>query len=405
MTEFVRHDNVSVVTAVLRQHNANAVIEEVFAAGDRNSLMINARGTLIRDRWYQALLPMMSLEKEYVQFLVPDAKVERIIRAVVSSGELHLPGSGAVFAVPCDALSCTTDFDLWSDADWEHDSYDASRNLRENLTAIFCIVQPEQTDAISRAAMACGAHGPVVFYCEGRGLRDRLGWLRITKRRENEIVMVLVDNADAVAVTEAMVDAGDLDLPGRGFLFRMPVQTGLVNIASTIGSQRYAANMQQIIAAIDDLHGSSEWRSQRVNQLAGTGKSAGIGLFGKVKARGYLTGQCLLSCLVGRKHHEAMVEAALEAGAPGASFSFGRLIEADARSTARGVRFNRERALIRAIVPEQRSAAIMAGIQGTCVTQGIDDVCVYTQPVTRAVTYVPEAKPVVPQARREGLLT
>ena len=390
MTRFVQHNNVSVVSAILPQQRAAAVVESVFAAGDRDALLINARGTLMRDRWYQALLPMMSPEKEFVQFLVPDREVTHIIEAIVSAGELHLPGSGAVFAVPCTHLSCSEDFALWSNAAWESDPLDRSRNLRENLTAIFCIVQADQTDQIARAAMNTGAHGPVVYYCEGRGLRDRLGWLRITKKTHKEMLLVIVDNADAVIVTEAMIDAGDIDLPGRGFLFRVPIQTGLVNIGSTFGSQRYAANMQQIIAAIDELKGSAQWRDQRVNQLIGTGKSAGLSLFGKVRERCYLSGQCILSIIVGRKHAETIVDAALAGGAPGANFSYAKLIEAESRSGPRGVRLNRERAIVRVILAEERLTSVVIAIQAACAEHAISEVCHYSQPVTRAITYVPE---------------
>lgn len=390
MTHFVQHNNVSVVSAILPQQRAAAVIEDVFAAGDRDALLINARGTLMRDRWYQALVPMMSPEKEFVQFLVPDREVTHIIEAIVSAGELHLPGSGAVFAVPCSHLSCSEDFALWSNAAWESDPLDRSRNLRENLTAIFCIVQADQTDQIARAAMNTGAHGPVVYYCEGRGLRDRLGWLRITKKTHKEMLLVIVDNADAVIVTEAMIDAGDIDLPGRGFLFRVPIQTGLVNIGSTFGSQRYAANMQQIIAAIDEIKGSAQWRDQRVNQLIGTGKSAGLNLFGKVRERCYLSGQCILSIIVGRKHAETIVDAALAGGAPGANFSYAKLIEAESRAGPRGVRLNRERAIVRVILAEDRLTSVVIAIQAACAEHGISEVCHYSQPVTRAITYVPD---------------
>ncbi|MEQ8662800.1 MAG: P-II family nitrogen regulator, partial [Gammaproteobacteria bacterium] len=369
---------------------AGAVIEAVFAAGDRNSLVINARGTLMRDRWYQALLPVISPEKEFLQFLVPDREVTHIIEAIVTAGELHLPGSGAVFAVPCLQLACSEDFALWSNASWESDPLDLSRNLRENLTAIYCIVQPDQTDQVARAAMNAGAHGPVVYYCEGRGLRDRLGWLRITKKTVKEMLLVIVDNADAVVVTEAMIDAGDIDMPGRGFLFRVPIQTGLVNIGSTFGNQRYAANMQQIIAAIDEIKGSAQWRDQRVNQLIGTGKSAGLNLFGKVRERCYLSGQCLLSTIVGRKHAELVVDAALAGGAPGANFSFAKLIEADNQAGPRGVRLNRERAIVRVILPETRLTSVVLAIEAACADHAIGEVCLYSQPVTRAITYVPE---------------
>ena len=217
---FVSNNNVSLVTAILPQDIANRVIDAVFQQGERKALIINARGTLMRERWYQALIPMVSPEREFIQFLVPDLEVDRFMRGIVTTANLHLPGAGAVFAVPCDEVVHTADYELWARSDWESDTFDASKVLKENLTAIFCIVQKGGTEAVSRAAMQAGAHGPIVFYCEGSGLRDRLGWLRITKNNEKEVLVAIVDNADAIAVTEAMVDAGDIDLPGRGSLPR-----------------------------------------------------------------------------------------------------------------------------------------------------------------------------------------
>jgi nitrogen regulatory protein PII len=390
MTQLHSHSNVSVVTAILPQSAANHVIEQVFAIGERNTLLINARGTLIRDRWYQALLPVMSPEKEFLQFLVPDSEVAHIVETIVIAADMHIPGTGAVFSVPCDELVCSEDFALWSDSTWEKDTFNASRNFRENLTAIYCIVSTDQTDIVSRAAMSAGAHGPVIFFCEGRGLRDRLGWLRITKKNDKEVIVVIVDNADAVSVTEAMIDAGDIDLPGHGFLFRMPVQMGVINIGSTFGQRRHAASMQQIISAIDELQGSSGWRDQRVNQLVGTGKSAGLNLFGKVKERTYLSGQTILSCIVGRKHVEDILDATLAAGAPGANVSYAKLIESQSRANTHGVRLNRERAIIRVILPETQLSAVVTSIEALCAVTDLGEICVYSQPVTRAITYVPD---------------
>ncbi len=388
MTRFVTHTNVSVVTAIVPPHSAHRVIDEVFALGDRSAWWINARGTLMRDRWYQALVPVMSPEKEILHFLAPDTEIDPMMESIVAAGNLHLPGAGAVIAVPCDELHCTEDFPLWATSSWESDSFNASHNLKENLTAIFCIMQRDRTDQISRAAMSAGAHGPVVFYCAGRGLRDRIGWLRITKKDDQEVLVVVVDNADAVAVTEAMVDAGDIDMPGRGFLFRMPVQKGVINIGSTYGRRKYAADMQQIISAIDDLKGGSQWRDQRISELVGTGKSAGLNLFGKVKERAYLTGQASLSCIVTRKHADTVLDAALDGGAPGANVSYAKLVEADSQATARGIRLNRERAVVRIILPEERLTNVVLHMQSACSEHEIDNVCIFVQPVTRAVTYI-----------------
>ncbi|MDA0823987.1 MAG: hypothetical protein O3C28_16435 [Proteobacteria bacterium] len=387
---FISNKNVSLLTAILPQHTSNQVIEDVFEKGERNALIFNARGTLMRNKWYRALIPMIAPEREYIQFLVPDTEVDPLMEAIVASANLHLPGAGAVFAVPCDDVVHTEDFLLWSGTAWETDTFNASAVLKENLTAIICIVQKDQTEAISRAAMRAGAHGPVVFYCEGRGLRDRLGWLKITKKRDKEVIVMIVDNADAISVTEAIVDAGDIDLPGRGFLFRMPVQKGLINIGSTIGRQRHAANMQQIIAAIDDIKGGSEWRDQRVHELIGTGQSAGINFFGNVRERVYLRNQCSLNSVVGRKDFEFLVDVGLQAGAPGANFSFAKFFEVDNRATTAGVRYHRERCVIRFILSEDKLNSVMESIQAACIDSQITEVCLFSTPVTRAITYIAE---------------
>ena len=331
--------------------SATRVINRLFELGEHNALLINARGTVIRDRWYQGFLPVISPELDYLEFLVPDSYVERMMEAIADSGGLHRPGSGAVFTVPCDQLEYGSAFDMWTDADAAQDGYDATDFVKENLTAIFCISQPENVESISRAAMQAGAHGPVVFYCEGRGLRDRLGWLKITKKGTKEVICAVVDNVDKIAVTEAMVDAGRLDLPGRGFLFRMPVRQGLINLPTTVGNRGQSANMQQVIAAIDSIKGSTDWRDQSVVELGAAGKSAGMAMCGSQKERKWLVDQECLGCIVSRKHVDIVLDALRAGGAPGANVSYAKFIEAEGETAASGARFNRESGFIRAIIP------------------------------------------------------
>lgn len=387
-----RYGQVSVVTAILPQAMGGRVLDKVFAAGDPNALLINARGTLRRDRWYQGLLPMISPEKDYLQFIVPDREVERVMEAIVDAGHLHLPGAGAVFAIPCDDFAATVDVRLWSHVEPDGHEVEAPRALRENLTAIYCVVRNDDTEPVARAAMNAGAHGPIVCYSEGTGLRGRIGWLRITRRNDKEMLLVIVDNADAVVVSDAMVAAGALDAPGRGFLFRMPIQTGLINIGSTFGT-RYAASIPQIIAAIDEIKGGAQWRDRRVSELLGAGKSAGLNLFGKVRARPYLSGQCCLSLVVSRRHADSIVAAAVAAGAPGANLCYGRLIEAGASMrTSAGIRINRERALVRIVLHESSRDEVWGAVEAACLELGTNEFVMFSQQVTRAVTYIPEAQ-------------
>ena len=385
---FHTRDNVSIVTAILPPATTKSVIDGLFETGEQNALMFNARGTLIRNHWYQSFLPVISPELEYLQLLVPDNHVDQMIDTIIRLGRLHLPGSGAVYSVPCETVEYGDHFNLWSELQDTPSDFNASVNLKENLTAIFCVVQEDQVESITRAAMNAGAHGPVVFFSEGKGLRDRLGWLRITKKTHKEVVTVIVDNIDKIAVTEAMIDAGRIGLPGRGFLYRMPVDKGLVNLASQVGNRGYTANMHQIIAAIDGIQGSTDWRDQSVVELAGAGKGAGIGSFGQLKQRNWLVDQMCLGCIVSRKNADVVLESMLVAGASGANVSYAKFLEVEAMTTSTGLRLSRESGIIRCIIARPMIEVVKRAVMQCCEDNEIDDVCTFVQTVGRGITYV-----------------
>ena len=54
------------------------------------------------------------------------------------------------------------------------------------------------------------------------------------------------------------------------------------------------------------------------------------------------------------------------------------------------MRLNRERAIVRVILAEERLTSVVIAIQAACAEHAISEVCHYSQPVTRAITYVPE---------------
>ena len=138
-----------------------------------------------------------------LQLLLPDNEVDRILDVIVNVGKLHLQSTGAVYCTPCDDIYMGADFKRLP-MDHRDDIVDGSHELHENLDVITYIVEPDRTDGVARAAIRAGAHGPIVHFGEGRGLRDRLGWLRITKQAVKEIITVIADSADAAAVFAAM---------------------------------------------------------------------------------------------------------------------------------------------------------------------------------------------------------
>ena len=78
------------------------------------------------------------------------------------------------------------------------------------------------------------------------------------------MITIVVDEYDVDAVFNAMAEAGKINEPGRGFVYQCPVKRGLTNLASVFNPEKHSASIQQIIRAMDGLHGSTDWRA---NQL------------------------------------------------------------------------------------------------------------------------------------------
>jgi nitrogen regulatory protein P-II 1 len=93
------------------------------------------------------------------------------------------------------------------------------------MQMIVAIVQRGKADRPIKAALKAGADSAVAFFGRGLGIRERLGLLGLAVQPEKEIVLVVVPEAHAQVVVRAMVRAGNLDQPGVGFLFVVPVES------------------------------------------------------------------------------------------------------------------------------------------------------------------------------------
>lgn len=376
----------SSVTAILPRHSSSEVADFILDSPCRRLVAFAARGTMIRNRWYQAFLPSLSPEQEVFSFLLPQEDEEALMGQIVALGQLRLAGSGAVYSVRASKVYFSSGCPLWQNGALSFPRASSALELGRSLVAISCITQAKAAENISRAAVRAGAHGPSIYYCEGRGLRDRLGVLRFTQNPDKEFIQVVVDEFDTETVFEAMVRAGNLDQPGRGFIYQMPIAKGVVNLATVSASSGQAASMQQVIHAIDEIRGGADWRLN--NQLTPVARG-GFSLFGRgSRQRRYLNNLQLLSCLAERKHSEALVEAALSAGAPGVSASFGKLIQSGSEKTGAGVRLNRERVLIKMALNPNKLEQVLPAMQRVATESKCADHCFYIQPIPRALTFL-----------------
>ncbi|MDR2576375.1 MAG: hypothetical protein LBC52_08045 [Treponema sp.] len=136
----------------------------------------------------------------------------------------------------------------------------SGRAAQKEHALISCIVPRGEGNTLAEALLELGICVPIIFYGTGVGLRDRLGLLRITVPIEKEIIWFIVPAADAILVEKIIIPRAGLDIPGKGFMYTMYIHAPVVNLRVRHGKRAHAATMEQIIAALDEVRGSSDWR-------------------------------------------------------------------------------------------------------------------------------------------------
>lgn len=381
-------EGLSEVTAILPQQYADVVINSLIESPGTSALMWNARGTLLHDKWYRQMLPTISPAKVVLQLLIPSTQLDSALAIVIEKGRLHQQGAGAVFASACEGVWAGSAFHDWpAEALPERDqAHPGLLELKDDLSVIYCVVERDQTQRVSKAAIDSGAHGPIVFYGEGHGLRDHLGWLRITKQVDKEILTVLVDENSSRGVFTAMASAAEMHLPGRGYMFMMPLDRGMFNLPSRSSAHAYEANMQQIITAIDNLSGHTHWRDQSAYSVVQNSRQQARA---KRSRQNYRKDMVSVCSVVDRDDVELLIEMMLAAGATGMQISHARFAANEEACELAGAKINKEYAIVRSVRDAVTAEAISNHVRQAAEEADLCDVCMFLQPVPLVASYVP----------------
>lgn len=379
--KFSHHTDYSVVTAMLPRSSTGEVLDAVLNSQAAHVFSLSARGSLMKDRWYEFLLPSLSPEQEILLFLVPNSEVEPLMEQIVMVGKLQLYGAGSIFATPCTSFVSSEGFTSWEPGNYTFESVSFDIRFNKNLVALQHITDKGQAEPITKAAIKTGAPGPTISYIRGYGLRDRLGLLRITKKHDKELVTVVLDRYDKDAVAQSMADEGHVDQPGKGIIYEIPVSRGLTNMASVFSPQRHSASIQQIIHAIDQLQGDTKWRAKQL--LIHDPKAAEF----RYNNRGNVKGLHVLNVLCHRKDADVILFGALESGVPGASLSNWRFTCPYTEQTSGGQRLCREFGCITMILEPAMAERTQEELCKLITEKELKDTCFYTFPTPLVRTY------------------
>ena len=380
---FSAYNNHSLVTAILPRQSAAHVVSEVIMSGAAQAMTVSARGTLMQERWYQAFLPTISPEQEILYFLVPNEDVDRLMEQIVMVGQLRLFGAGSIFAVACEDLICTKDFPLWGPGRYTFESVSFAIKFRTDLVNLVHITDRGSGEAVALAALRAGAQGATITYVRGYGLRDRLGLLRITKTHDKELIVVVVDQYDRDAVFEAMAGTGRVAQPGRGLIFQLPISKGLTNLASVFQANKHSASIQQMVRAIDELQGGSDWRARQL--LVHDPKAKEF----TSNRRGLSKDLKMLNIVSTRKDTEVLLSFLLDYGVSGASVSNWRFTAASSEDPQAVGRIHREYGCISLIGSPMVTQELRQVLQETMAANDMRETCLFTHTVPVARTFAP----------------
>ena len=325
---------------------------------------------------------------ELFRFFVPRRFESGVMRRVAEAADLYLPGRGSIFAQDASVYRGDS---VHYDEDRLQTLASGDGGNAEYHAVLCCIVQRGMAETLASTILEMGLCVPIIAFGEGMGLRNRLGLLRITIPVDKEVIYFIVPERDADLLEGIAVHKARLDRPGQGFIYRYRVRARAVNLRVVRGKRNQVASMEQVIAVIDDLRGSSEWRrfspGNRKNPRAGS--AAG--------------GLVCVSLITEEGQAGKFVAAAMEAGAGGAT-----LVALEHHSYARSTRtspssdsaadgknqgqISHARETCDLIIPADILDAVLSAVdEAGLYKPGVHGIAECTQ-VVKAVTYTQAAK-------------
>ncbi|KMQ52649.1 hypothetical protein CHISP_0418 [Chitinispirillum alkaliphilum] len=259
---------------------------------------------------------------DVVTFLVEKDLELQALQLVSDKFKLNISGSGSVYSEIVSIKRDNGGLRVHS----KLSQPEKGISMQTQLTGICCIVLRGDGDTVARIALETGSCVPTVTFGKGAGLRDRLGLWRIAVPAEKEIVKMVVNSYESEEIMNIIADTLRLDQPGRGFIYSFPVSRGLINMKVSSENRSQAASMEQVIIALDELKGGTEWRRRRLSGML------------QERRRRILSNLSEIVLFSDEGNVEEYVKVAMDAGAPGATVTEYRHIsnhENDAISPAR----------------------------------------------------------------------
>lgn len=196
------------------------------------------------------------------RFTVPRENAKEVVQCIIHAAELYIPGRGTIFSQ--DLMEFSNEASAINIETLSRSISDIHEAVLLNkLSYVICVLSiPGSSEQLAKIALELGICVPLITFGSGNDIRDQLGLIRITISAEKEIIHLITPEQDSDSIIRLLIEQGRLDRPGRGFIYQTPVSMGLIDTRLKIGTQKYAASFEQIIAAIDQIKSGTSWRKR-----------------------------------------------------------------------------------------------------------------------------------------------
>ncbi|MBN1621733.1 MAG: P-II family nitrogen regulator [Endomicrobiales bacterium] len=89
---------------------------------------------------------------------------------------------------------------------------------------ITCIVERGKADKVVDSALKAGAQAATYFYAQGKGVREKIGFMGKFIMPEKEVVFIVTNDQQNKQVFDEIVKTANLETPGKGFAYIQPVE-------------------------------------------------------------------------------------------------------------------------------------------------------------------------------------
>lgn len=257
---------VSRITCIVNKLFSDKIIEQIFKLGI--SAVFAETGRTAREFITPrslglpgSVIKLQSTPVDVFRFTVQRKQARMVMDYLVKAGGFHIPGRGTIFSQ--DIIEFTKKEPVFITFEELDNSVTHDIQYLNKLSYVTCVLSvPGSGEKLAKVALDLGICVPLITHGSSNDLRDQLGIIRITISPEKEVVHLIMPEQDTESIIKLLLEEGRLDRPGRGFIYQTPVSYGLIDTRMRVGRQEYAASMEQIIAALDQLKGNTFWRKR-----------------------------------------------------------------------------------------------------------------------------------------------